>query len=384
MNNRKIIYISHSHLTSKVRFDYYIDYLLSKNWSVEYWNLLPLLHGEIDEFGSQDADFLVTPKTYSDIEKMLSLKDNRNAIFVILINYGPKYILLYRLLTKYNCNIHFFAWGAYPHSKAESILKKMFLHLLNPFTLFKKIFNHINCVIHKKLKLVKPYDVVYCAGQSILKTFPDALKLVSVNTIDYDHYVRVKKDTKSLVNDSYAVFLDINLPFQSDLKIHNMPMLDPDEYFGSLNNFFELIEKKFRLKIVIAAHPKANYDNSTFKGRKIFRNLTPELVSKANFVLSHHSTSISYAVLNCKPIIFIYTSLMEKIYNKTCVEKIISFANFLESTVYDINKINKEEQISIKDVDINRYKDYKYSFLTSHNSEHTTMQDLFWNEINSD
>ena len=62
----------------------------------------------------------------------------------------------------------------------------------------------------------------------------------------------------------------------------------------------------------------------------------------------------------------------------------LSFANFLESTVYDINKINKEEQISIKDVDINRYKDYKYSFLTSHNSEHTTMQDLFWNEINSD
>jgi hypothetical protein len=381
-NNTKIIYISHAHLSSKIRFDYYIDYLLNKKWIVEYWNLLPLLHGEIDEFGSQDEDFMRTPQTYNEIETMLSLHENKDAIYVLLINYGPNYLRLYRLLSKYGCKIHFFAWGAYPPIKGGSTWINIVHHFSTPLILIKKSFNTINCIVHEKLKLVKPYDVVYGAGYSILETFPDASKVVSVNTVDYDHYVRVKKHTNRLVVGSYAVFLDVYLPYQSDLIVLKMPKLDPDKYYASLNHFFELLESKYGIKIVIAAHPKANYKSNPFEGREIYNGLTPELVANTDFVVSHNSTSVSYAVLNLKPIIFVYTSIMEKIYKNMCVEKIISMANYLGSTLYDIDEITQEEQIIIEDVDLKRYENYKYSFLTSRESENTTMQELFWREIN--
>jgi hypothetical protein len=384
-DNTKIIYIAHEHLSLKNRLDYYIDYLINKKWTVEYWDLLPLLHGEIDEFGSQDADFLHTPLTYNEIETMLSLPENKDAIYIILINYGPNYLRLYRLLTKYDCKIHFFAWGAFPSSSRESKWMKIVHHFPTPLTLINKSFNTINCFVHKKLKLVKPFDVVYGAGSVILKAFSDASKLVSVNIVDYDHYVKIKTQTQSYVVGSYAVFLDSYVTHHPDLEILSLPKLNPDKYFKSLNHFFELLENKYEIKIVIAAHPKANYINNPFEGREIYSGLTPELVAKADFIVSQHSTSVSYAVLNLKPIIFVYTSIMEKIYKKArnqIVEGIILRANYLKSSVYDIDEITQEEQIVIEDVNLDCYENYKYSFLTSRESEHTTLQELFWREIN--
>ena len=76
---------------------------------------------------------------------------------------------------------------------------------------------------------------------------------------------------------------------------------------------------------------------------------------------------------------------MEKIYKKArnqIVEGIILRANYLKSSVYDIDEITQEEQIVIEDVNLDCYENYKYSFLTSRESEHTTLQELFWREIN--
>jgi hypothetical protein len=384
MNTKKIIYISHSHLTSKVRNDYFIDHLLSKKWNVEYWNLLPLLYGEIDEYGMQDADFLYIPKSYANIREKLSSPLNRDAIFVVLINFGPQYLSLYRLLAKYNCKTHFFAWGSYPYTSSNLNWKNILNHFLSPYSLLKNTLNLLNGSVQKKLKLVKPYDVVYGAGSEILESFQDASKLISVNTIDYDNYVEVKKKSGRIIPYSYAVFLDINLPYQSDLIIHNMPKMAANEYYESLNKFFDLLEKKYNVKLVIAAHPKANYQKTLFNGREIFHGLTPEVVSDSDFVVSHHSTSVSYAVLNLKPIIFVYTSILEEIYKKLIVDRIIDFADFLDCNFYNIDKIDNEEHIIINEVNSDCYEDYKYRFLTSKKSENTTMKDLFWHEINLD
>ena len=379
-NIRKVIFISHAHLTSKRRCDYYIDYLLAKGITVEYWDLVSLLFGEVDEFGAQNEEFLHVPRTYEEIETLLSLMENRNAIYIIHINYGHEYLRLYRLLTKYNCQMWFMAWGAFP-SSCISRWQKVLRRLSRPLKTIENVLNKINCIIHKKLKLVKPFDVVFGAGYSILKTFPDATKVVPVNLADYDHYVRVKSQACKFVGGRYAVFLDINIPNQSDIKIEGLPMLDPGEYYASLNHFFGLLEAKYKVKVVIAAHPKANYENELFEGREIYRGCTPELLKDADFAISHHSTSVSYAVLNIKPIIFIYTEMMKQLYKNTRVNQIYDFANFLGAAVCNIDEITCGDQVTIGDVRLECYEDYKYSFLTTHESEQTTTQEIFWREI---
>jgi hypothetical protein len=381
-NCKKVIFVSHAHLTDKRRSDYYINYLLDKGIAVEYWDLVPLLFGEMDEFSAQAVDFLYSPRSYEEIKKMLAFHENRDVIYIIHINYGHQYLKLYRLLNKYNCKIWFLSWGGYP-SSSVSISRKILRRFSNPLKLIGNVFNKINCIAHKKLKLVKPFDVVLGAGYTILKTFPDAIKVIPVNTADYDHYVRVRSQECQFIEGDYAVFLDINLPDQSDIKTEGLPLLDSDKYYASLNHFFQLLETKYNVKVVIAAHPKANYAEEIFEGREIISGRTPELIKDAVFAISHHSTSVSYAVLNIKPIIFIYTEMMMQMYKNTRVKQIYDFAFFLGATVCNIDEITQEDQIFIEDVKLNRYEDYKYSFLTTHESESTTTQEVFWREVNS-
>jgi hypothetical protein len=89
-----------------------------------------------------------------------------------------------------------------------------------------------------------------------------------------DHYVRSLSEKTRPVEGSFAVFLDINLPYHTDLKIVGWPTIEPHEYYASLNRFFDLLEERFGIKIVIAAHPKANYGREIFQGREIYCGMT--------------------------------------------------------------------------------------------------------------
>ena len=101
------------------------------------------------------------------------------------------------------------------------------------------------------------------------------------------------------------------MPFQSDFNLEKTKNVSAREYYKGLDRFFSALEKKYGTEVVIAAHPKTNTSVKSFGSRKIYRLCTAELVKDAEFVISHHSTSLSYAVLNYKPCIFIYTNEME-------------------------------------------------------------------------
>lgn len=378
---KKVVYISYMHLSEKVARDWYIDYLRANGIMVEYWDLIPLLFGRFNEAGSKIADFVFTPGTYSELEKMLGLPENREAIYVILICYEGRFARLFRLLSKYNCRTYFIAWGNIP-VKSLPIWHQIVCGLINnPRQFTGKVINKIKGVVYKELKLVNSFDVVFAAGDATVKMYPDAGKIVPINLVDYDHYMRTKSASRRIVEGPYAVFLDIYLPYQSDLKAVGLQVVDPQNYFFSLNRFFKIFEQEYGIKVVIAAHPKADYGNKTFEGREIYMGLTPELVKDADFVISHHSTSLGYAVLNCKPIIFVYTDEMKRLYKETSVSFMHDIANYLGANIYNIDQLTQGDQIAISGVNFVRYEKYKYGYLTTRETEHTTTQELFLREI---
>jgi hypothetical protein len=198
---------------------------------------------------------------------------------------------------------------------------------------------------------------------------------------DYDTYRDKVNQKTRIVTGQYIVFLDINLPFQSDLALSGDAPLNADEYYSSLNRFFMLIEKVYDTKVVIANHHKAHYTSQMFEGRECYHGKTAELVRDADFVISHHSTSIGYAVLNRKPIVFIYTNEMQKLYRNCRIRWIQDLAQYFELPVYNIDHITDGSQVTIKTPDRKRYDSYKYSYLTSHESENTSSAETFWREI---
>lgn len=365
-------------LSDKASRDWYIDFLIEKGMPVEYWDVASLIYGE-DGRHSQQTAYLRTPKSYREIERMLQLPENMNASYVMLVTYEGRTARLFRILSRRKCRMLFISWGALPVGHSRRLRKT----LLNPRASALNFARKTKAAIYKKVGLVQPFDCVFVAGQVLMSSPSYANRRVAINLSDYDHYVRARSAPEPVVEGRYAVFLDIFLPHQSDLRISGMRPIEPIAYYRSLNRFFSLLEQVFDTKVVIAAHPKAEYDATTFDDRAIFRGVTPELVRDADFVISHHSTSLSYAVLNRKPIMFIYTSRMKALYELTVVAYLHELAAYLHAPLYNVDDIVRGEQIAVPQVDDERYEAFKYDFLTSLASENAKTQEIFWREVNA-
>lgn len=368
------------HLTDRILRDYYIYPLIEKKFIVEFWDIVPLVFDDNIDAGMKTEAFLYTFRTYNQLEMQLNLHENKQACFVMLISYGKRFSKIYKLLTKYNCKMLYFEVGATPcleKPKQQKILN----HLFHPLRLTKIVYEKIMVKIYRRFRLIKPFDIVFAAGSFMQSYDKYSTKRIPINLSDYDHFIKVNKETNRIVKGKYAVYLDVFLANHNDLDIQCLPSLNSNNYYLSMNRFFDLLEKEYSIKIVIAAHPTAEYDFKTFNGREIYRLRTAELVKDAEFVISMHSTSTSYAILNLKPIVFIYTNDMNSLYSESIMRNIQAFSNYLESPLYNIDEIKEGRQVFINEININRYQKYKYEFLTSHESENNTTQEIFLREI---
>lgn len=379
---RKVIYISPSRLTDKTSRDWYIDFLIGKGVAVEYWDVVALIRDDYAEAAAKTTGYLRIFKTYSEVEAMLDLPENKNAYYVMLVSYAGFTVKLFRLLSKHDCKMLFMAWGATPTGRFNK-WRIALSGFSSPLRLAKKTFFKAKAIACKKLKLIKPFDIVFAAGQVLLTGNHYAYKVIPMNAADYDQYQKINSGNLApIVSGRYAVFLDIYLPYHADAKVVGWSSVKPDAYYASLNQFFALLEKKYNIEIVIAAHPRADYRTlNPFNGRRIFHGRTPELVKDADFVISHSSTSQSYAILNQKPIVFIYTNEMLSVYRYTYMNEIYDAARHLNAAIYNIDEISNSEQITIKAADPECYESYKYNYLTSPESEHVLTQEIFWHAI---
>ena len=381
--NRKVIYVCFGRLTDKMARDWYIDYLIEKGVTVEYWDVVSLLREEHAERGALNPAYLRVFRTFGDVEAELRQPENRDALYLMLITYVARFTRIFRLFSKYDCRMLTFAWGALPHDPVYK-WRKVAAWLSTPLKIAQEIANRTRTIALRRLNLVKPFQVAFVAGDVLMSADNHAAKVIPVNYFDYDHYVKEKADGESrLVAERYAVFLDINLPYHSDMAFCGRPQIDPVGYFRSLNRFFAMLELEYGIKVVIAAHPRADYDRTTFEGRQIFQLVTAKLVKSAEFVLSHTSTAMSYAVLNAKPLIFIYTDAMAAVYDRLFIREMKVYADCLDAPIYNIDALSSARQAEVKPANLNRYERYKYDYLTSRQSENTSTQEIFWREINA-
>ena len=158
--------------------------------------------------------------------------------------------------------------------------------------------------------------------------------------------------------------------YQSDSQLWNTKRVENTElYLRNLNNFFNQIEKKLKLKILIAAHPRSNpklkVDRELGK-RKSYYGKTFELTKKAKFIISWGSTALSYAIMLKKPILFIHSSSQQK--------KNVSGSKFSEffSKILNCNRMDIDN--SFKNFDINQsistssYNDFTENYIISKKS----------------
>lgn len=185
------------------------------------------------------------------------------------------------------------------------------------------------------------------------------------HALDYDLYLAAR-DRR--VERRVAVFLDEFVPFHPDYGYMGVaPPDSADHYYSVLRTLFDQVERSRGVQVVIAAHPRSNYEERTdyFGGRLTERGRTVELVRDADLVLAHTSTAINFAVLFEKPVIFVTTRGLRESYEGPIIEET---ASLLGKRVYDLDEepaVDWDRELA---ADRARYESFRHRYIKTRGS----------------
>lgn len=204
------------------------------------------------------------------------------------------------------------------------------------------------------------HDILLVAGSVAMNSNTKAKgKFIQIASDDY-HIAKIKNKGYQYKK-NYVVFIDDCITHADDWKLLNLKSpVDPTHYYQVLNNFLNNISKEYNVDVLIAGHPNSkkipNFKNN-FNYNIIFDE-TASLIKNCDFVITHASTAISFAVIHQKPIQFITTIDLEKTFYRSFI---YCFANYFNQNVLNIEIENKNKISPLKKDDLSYeryYSDY--------------------------
>ena len=394
---KKVIYLSSVDLSKFNSESFGFNYLKNLNIILEYWYCLFIYNIKKKQKDSVKKN----KKTISSLIQFENLikkeKKKFNIVIVMLLNTKDiNSIEIYRVIKKYNIKTVSFLWDLDLtinfKDNGINIIKKI-IKKFNLSKNFKNFFLEITAYIkirlYNKLKLIKDDEVVFYTGSQAKKYLEKqklSSKLVSINTSAVDNLLKLK-NKKKLVKRNYCVFLDSAITSRDHIdkyiyKERDMAGLHKD-YFNSLSNFFNIIEKKYNMRVLISRHPKNKLNLKKILKRQVFDYKSPELIKNASLVICHQSLSMNYAVLLSKPIFFIYTKPMLSRSKATInlVNIIKLYSSRLNQYIFNIDEdINLPSLKHIK-YDKYKYKSYIKEYLTMNNNKNFFSRKLVYHTI---
>lgn len=360
MKYNKFIILYTSNFCERVSDFFCVKEWIESGYDIEYWDLSQFTCHETLKAVQIEGLIINEILNIKDFERHVKSLNSQNTLFLTWVNYCWYSAGFYEVISKYKFDYAFFDNGLIP-SLTTSIVKK-------------------NKSIMQVLRGIRNRYYLYRAKTHVLKPASYYFRLSEVhdggadkidhNTIigwcnsgDYEHNSRLKPSG----NKDFVVFLDQYIPYHNDNTLNGQKQIDPERYYCSVNRFFEYVENRYGVPVVIAAHPAAmryNTDNP-YNGRKICFNLTSELVHDCKFVLSHFTTAISFVVLNNKKMISLTSDVF--VNERPWMDKYIQRISDVLGVPY-VN-IDHLKNIDIDDISIETYEKYKYTYLTNKYSE---------------
>lgn len=235
----------------------------------------------IKKFGYKFSNIVETP-TMTEVKKGYS-KLRQNMIYCL----WAELLLIAKTVLRYVRGIFV------KKRNSESGVKDAVVSLYGPFTV--------------------PSQFNFVTVRAQYRTFPNMLETISKKNIiihsdSYDEYL-VSQKAESSIPYRYVVHIDGYEIGHSDFVKQGIPfpIMDREKFFGQMNKLFDRIESELGYRVVIAAHPKAEYSGNEFGNREIVYGKTKVLIRDAEFVTLGLSTCMNLVLLNKKPFITIYS-----------------------------------------------------------------------------
>ena len=325
---KSFIILEHEPLTVRLKKIWNIDALKAQGVHVEYWDLSQYIFPKAVIPQIVEDACVKRIKDLTTFDLLLSQVGVTRSVFVLEIypNWDNRALIL--LLHKYHCRcvkIDLYANTMLPCSFFENVLSK-----LNNFT-FRKLFKKLawNCLLHRHS--IRIYEKVLSSSMLVN---PD----IHINHPDYEDYLLLDKAQLNIA-EKYILFIDNYYPLHPDIKnMYPSVAVNAEDYWQLMRSFFDYLEHKFQIKVVIAAHPKAVYTGREFDGRKILRGQTANLIKHADKVVMHGSNSLSYIALADKSFAIVYPDSYKRY--PYLYKHVKDMAAYCRKEAYDLTSCN--------------------------------------------
>lgn len=382
----KIIYIAGASFCKRDYDRFGIETVKVNGFAVEIWDLTPALHPDIyARLGIQEPinfDGYRIFHTKREAAEAISLLQEGSFI-ISLVFYDFNSYPIFRTISRKGIKYAMFVANVIPFVSNAAKLSALWRRFRG-ITL-ERIVNAVFLRLPFIYLGVRPAALLLAGGKKSVSRYVrypvnSDTKVMWGHTLDYDIYLKEREN--SLVSEeSFGVFLDEDICFHRDYLYDKLaPFATTGKYYEPLRNFFETLKAKYGFDVIVAAHPRSKYDphQDYFGDRDVFKGKTIDLVRRSRFVVSHASTSINYAVLFKKPILFIATDELITSLQGRVIKNMAAQFNKKVINISENYNINWEEELSI---DEKAYASYKESFIKRSISEDKPFWQIFSDNI---
>lgn len=388
----KVVFLTPRPVASFEAEKWSFEYLRSEGFEVEVLDLTSLLNknrSARDLLVRSVAEplhgrFVHSPGIWSDFEKFVS-EWAPNALFVDYLvgaaDVGLREERVFRILKKHRARYSFILSGALPMPSSIAVdfggrrrvfgskLAKAFAH---PSKALNFVASRVISFLTRRHLFYPLPDVIFSGNSSTLERYVEArgfdrTKIVPIHSLDYDTSIVFRRSLEGQlpVAENTCVFLDEAATHHSDFEVLGMVPASPELYFKTMNRLFDTIEKTLGLAVVIAAHPRSNYESrpDVFKGRVVVKGRTLDMVARSKLVVMHASTSLSYAVLFRKPVLPVYIPGMPK--NNSLNLMVDVMATAIGSSPIDVDKGEISPSLLQRSCDLPKYAEYEERYVKS-------------------
>ena len=367
---KKILFFFSEQFTETYYNKFGIDLLQKNGFVVEIWDLSTAMHPSVQKkYVAPDLMNIPNCIRFTDAKEALErIKNLPEGTFVFFISGYTYYsYLFYKALSDSKATYGVFSADAiapllngkkdlivYYFRKIPTItLEKLF----NPKLLPAFFFNRFP----KLWPNVKPARLNIAGGERSIYsyTYPlgETTEVLWAHNSDYDTYLR-EKDVNCIEKD-IAVFIDEYYPFHPDFFYWGVkPPVTAEQYYPKLNKLFDLVEKDLGLEVVIAAHPRSNYEKHPdfFAGRSCIRGRSATLIRESKLVLAHSSTALSYVNIYYKPVVFLTSKELDKSWMSTWIWNMADWFGKKPCFLEDIEKIDWKAEMQVNKQAFDNYR----------------------------
>lgn len=363
---------------------YDMDRLVTE-FDVEFWNLSAITAKESLSSITTKGLVEVEVNSHCQFKELLKEKRKQKPLYFTVMGLDHFSIMIYIYMALFRCKLCYVTNGTLPSVPVFDSGKHIgiFDKLSNMVYSGSYVMAIKRMAIYalKHTIFVKHADIVMKSSNlaRVFTVTSKNVRIVNSNSGDYQNALTIlKNETKSIVEGKYIVFLDQYTPFHNDYVLLGLKRPSEQEYFDLLLPFFDSIEKKTGLKVIISAHPSAlGYkDHDYFSGRPVFYNSTAILVKHAEAVITHNTTSVSFPVVYNKPIIY-------TVMDNMCDYDINMAKKLSQATNSPLYTIPKDDFVGIPSVSQEAYSKYVRDYLSLLDGEQVSNFDVISSIINS-